>query len=580
MSYRTISTRKDAAELADLLVSPSRYSPVVVISPNYSGTLVDPERLAECLGSEADVYVLASTSVAFDFDDVMPTDTSVYGGAIRSYPTGRQWTTSPWKAPFRHAFSEAEDRGLIDLVAADVATMAVPAAAPVKRTSVISTPSPAPKLARTGTVAMLMAPDGALVKLTGGVMARIDTSSIAPGISSNRLLQPGLTVEGVIDDNVMDISAMSHTPAEAIDHMVAGSTYPALVLTEKKAALFPGLDVKFPSAHAADTVVAVTVEQVGRCDGKEWRIVEAAAGTEVSDPLPFIQGAAPWLEITVLPADVLEEAEGEDATLNETPAPAVDFTGAMRIIHDTLTSLQDEKDRLAAQLDDERSKAPATPVPAPSPGGAELDRVRNQLALVERARINALEAAHRANRDLDTQSSDMTRLTRENERLREEIRLERDRATRTRQLSRAIETANDGPLFSDLADQFRHDVYLEWVRRIPAASKGSLPLPEYGFQDGFIEGVESIRGVDRSKIVAVAVEVLTGIAESMPGREMHRLRDGAKGGAPVWESSEFGTAWRVSLQVNAASARRLHFWRGNGGKVTFATVGVHDDMGI
>ncbi|WP_247828135.1 hypothetical protein [Arthrobacter antioxidans] len=32
-----------------------------------------------------------------------------------------------------------------------------------------------------------------------------------------------------------------------------------------------------------------------------------------------------------------------------------------------------------------------------------------------------------------------------------------------------------------------------------------------------------------------------------------------------------------SLQVKSASARRLHFWRGNDGKITLATVGVHGD---
>ena len=57
----------------------------------------------------------------------------------------------------------------------------------------------------------------------------------------------------------------------------------------------------------------------------------------------------------------------------------------------------------------------------------------------------------------------------------------------------------------------------------------------------------------------IAVEVLTGIADSMPGREMHRLRAGSKGSAANWEHPEYGSAWRVSLQVKAASARRLHF---------------------
>jgi hypothetical protein len=60
---------------------------------------------------------------------------------------------------------------------------------------------------------------------------------------------------------------------------------------------------------------------------------------------------------------------------------------------------------------------------------------------------------------------------------------------------------------------------------------------------------------------------------------MHRLRGGLPG-TPCIEHPELGTAWRVALQVKTASARRMHFWRGNDGKVVFATVGVHDDMSI
>lgn len=147
-------------------------------------------------------------------------------------------------------------------------------------------------------------------------------------------------------------------------------------------------------------------------------------------------------------------------------------------------------------------------------------------------------------------------------------------------MSRDItDVADEGTLFKDPEDQFRHDIYLEWTTRIPAASKAETPLAEYGFADGFLASVEEIQGVEKSKIVAGAVEVLTGLADSMPGRDMHRLRDG-HAGAGFIEDPELGTAYRVALQVRTASARRLHFWRGGEGKVVFASVGLHDDMDI
>jgi hypothetical protein len=106
-----------------------------------------------------------------------------------------------------------------------------------------------------------------------------------------------------------------------------------------------------------------------------------------------------------------------------------------------------------------------------------------------------------------------------------------------------------------------------------------MPLTSYGFADGFLDSVQDLQGIDRSKIIAVAVEILTGLAESLPGRDMHRLREGLPG-TPFIDHPELGTAWRVSLQTRTASARRLHFWRGNNGRITFATVGLHDHTGV
>jgi len=77
----------------------------------------------------------------------------------------------------------------------------------------------------------------------------------------------------------------------------------------------------------------------------------------------------------------------------------------------------------------------------------------------------------------------------------------------------------------------------------------------------------------------VIVEVLTGLADTMPGRGLHRLRDGTGSGAPITDPT-LGTAWRANIQTNTASARRLPFWRAAAGRVTLAKIGVHDDMTI
>jgi hypothetical protein len=221
------------------------------------------------------------------------------------------------------------------------------------------------------------------------------------------------------------------------------------------------------------------------------------------------------------------------------------------------------------------------PVPAPSSGGAELERLRAQVALLTRQKIDMIEDVSRANEDANSLAAENAALSQQVERLREDVRKERARADRARQLARDIEdVAETGPLFCDPEQQFRHEVYLEWATRIPAGSKASTPLADYGFADGFFASVEDLQGIDRSKIVAVAVEVLTGLADSMPGRDMHRLRGGLPGTSTWVEDPILGTAWRVALQVKTASARRMHFWRGTDGRIVFATVGLHDDMAI
>lgn len=49
-----------------LLQDQARYNPVVV-SSGKKGTLVNPEEPADRLGNEVGVYVLASSTIAFDF---------------------------------------------------------------------------------------------------------------------------------------------------------------------------------------------------------------------------------------------------------------------------------------------------------------------------------------------------------------------------------------------------------------------------------------------------------------------------------------------------------------------------------
>jgi hypothetical protein len=70
------------------------------------------------------VYLLTTAGVAYDLDDMLPEGTSVYGGAVRSYPPGTGWTTDTRKAMTRLAYTDEEAKAAVGLIVDDVTAMA------------------------------------------------------------------------------------------------------------------------------------------------------------------------------------------------------------------------------------------------------------------------------------------------------------------------------------------------------------------------------------------------------------------------------------------------------------------------
>lgn len=592
--YSTITSPRGAIELAAMLLHPERERPAVVVSTTKNGPIINPKALADRLGNDVDVYLINSASLAYDFSDAMPLETSVYGGAARCYPPGNAWVKNSFKSMVRLAYTEEEGRAAVALLVDDVAAME--SLVPAKVTSTSTPRKPTAAAPVDGVVSVILEPDGVLIKLEDGI-ARIDTSVLAPGISPDRLFSPSQKVTGTVRDGLFTITSGLHTPADAADHAARATIQAAMVTSPKTVALFPGLTVRHATDAAIGSVLAVRIDLSGRADGKAWKLITVTDPDDVTEALPFITGGQPWIRwdpteethTGATEAPVPAEPAAEAAAEPEAPAaadlPAGDAFAALDAVRSRLEHLSAENERLSRELEDllmdSVEEQSTTPLPSPAFGGAEVERLRSRVALMTRERADMIGDHRRAMADADDLAAENARLIHTVERLRDEIRTERARAARARQMTRDIDdVADTGPLFNDPAEQFRHEVYLEWATRIPAGSKAETPLAAYGFADGFLTAVEEIQGVDRSKIVAVAVEVLTGLADTLPGRDMHRLRGGLPGTSSWVEDPELGTAWRVALQVKTASARRMHFWRGTDGKIVFATVGVHDDMSI
>ena len=132
--------------------------------------------------------------------------------------------------------------------------------------------------------------------------------------------------------------------------------------------------------------------------------------------------------------------------------------------------------------------------------------------------------------------------------------------------------------FLDDEEQLRFEVLTEWARAIRAAEKAGRPLAEYTLGPRFLPSLTDLEGVSRDRVAWTLVMVLTGLAPEMNGLQVHRLRTGSGGDDPFRQRDDGAVCWRVSLQVNTPSARRLHYWKLPGGAYELSRVVLHDDV--
>jgi hypothetical protein len=132
-------------------------------------------------------------------------------------------------------------------------------------------------------------------------------------------------------------------------------------------------------------------------------------------------------------------------------------------------------------------------------------------------------------------------------------------------------------LFEEPTQQFRHEVYVEWAERTTAQDKAQRPWREPVIGPGFLLTLSNTDGVDRSKVVEVVADVISGHAEQLSGRAMHHLRRGEGANDPVVTRPDGAVCWRIYLQHKSPSARRLHFWRLPDGSIELSSVRLHDD---
>lgn len=207
----------------------------------------------------------------------------------------------------------------------------------------------------------------------------------------------------------------------------------------------------------------------------------------------------------------------------------------------------------------EQSPEPGTTATEP-PLAAPLEEAAQEIAALTAALTAATERA--------------AALAAENATLKRQVRSLND------QVEALEHQAHHTGVYSDPEQQMRHEIEHHWLTSLSEPDRATYPLATYTFGPDFLTSVDTIEGVDRTKIISTAVEVLTRRAWSINGRQTHQFRETAAAGSPALTREDGATAWRCNLQTSTASARRMMWWEVPDGTIELATVAIHDDANI
>ena len=610
-TVRRVETDYQAHDLAQRLRSPRRALPVVVVTVPAARArpYIDAEQVADEVGDLAEVYLVATGRLTWALSEGLPPSTGVSGGAGRAYPADPSWVDRPGLAPVRYAFEPAQGRTASRLLVSDALVMAHEAGLLGARRDGSGTTTV------TGVVGWLPSPGRAFVQVPGGSATVVQELTL-PDVPLPSLLRPGMTVTGSHDPErgTLDVTSGLRDPAAALAEYDVGDVVLARVLSVADDSavlqLHPslGVSVERPDVTSNDLDLLTTLMTEGEVllvriteRGPLWHVSLAdieddeqprAAPALLPDGPPWllppdVEGPVPVgaeAEPEVAEPDVLEPEVAEPDRRPEPVQPEVLEPEARQqpAVRPTPLVFDRQPRDQAARVPHADGDAPAAavvathPTPATSPKSA-LASLERSLASA-RADIKGLEAdieALRSERELLV--SELKLAKRDTREVRSQ--LARSRTDLRKSSRRTAARTVEADAFLDPEEAFRHEVYVAWVSRIPAADKKARRLPTYRVGSQFLDSLVHLQGIPRAKVAAVVVEVLTDLAREQPGRELHQLREDGSGGSPTRvRASDRAECWRVSLQVHSPSARRLHFWRLPDGSVELSRVAVHDDF--
>lgn len=195
---------------------------------------------------------------------------------------------------------------------------------------------------------------------------------------------------------------------------------------------------------------------------------------------------------------------------------------------------------------------------------ADVDDLRQQLAA-------AMERCEALDRRADKEEVKQRRLRAELTAAHDKARTEQRAA---RRLARELDT------LASAAARARAAIRQCWLDRTTPADRERFPWREPLLGPEFLDSVELLEGISASRVFEVCAEVASGRARVGGGLQVHALRAGTGNGSGQVVRADGARAFRASLQIRTAAARRLHFWELPDGRIELAKVGYHDDFTI
>lgn len=571
VGVRHIETAYDVTALAERILE-NRHRPLVLLSTTADGSFAfDPDLISRELGPDAEVITIATGEATFSLEQALPPKTHVFGGAARSYPADfgmdPDWHRSILRFPDRHTVDQLIEDALAQVTVSSVV-------APVARRTWVA-----------ATVERVSGTLGNIAKLENGERVMVVADNLPPHLSLADALTEGGPVEGWLverdlapeaaeadfsrfEDGASTLArAVKVTPQRA--YLTLHPTVSEIPLRRRD--VIPGADDGQNAELQISDVVRVgqTLRvRVVRTNGAlGLSLVDVDADAALVPPLSLLRGGTPWL------------SEGVDAGVITTPqtaspdVAAADSAGASVSVGPA-----------TAMGAGERLSTPLSPIDA-----AALAELRDEVRELRGAFLR-LGRELRAGTDLETLDSLRDESAGLSSELHRERSLRRERDTIIGGLRQELRDAraaradvNEGKRTPRGAwprgeDWLRYEVLTTWATRTIASDKSQHPLAEYTVGPRFIESLTTLDEGQLEKALRTVVDVATGRVAEIPGRQLHRLREGDGGSDPYVVRADGATCWRASIEVNAPSARRLHYWQLPGGVVELSRVVLHDDM--